>query len=184
MIFFKIILPSIICTLIIVTTQISIEYYPISFGLVLGLINWKNYKFNPYLGLFFTIIISFVCFLLAYISFPLLSTILKPLLGEDLSSFISIEIAAFVIGPLLVFFSYSYIFNYPKKSIITRNIILGVIIILVFVSTLFFILPDSKITTLLKDIKLRHYTIWQIVMALGIQLIIYQKEIFFRLKSL
>lgn len=184
MIFFKIILPSIICTLIIVTTQISIEYYPISFGLVLGLINWKNYKFNPYLGLFFTIIISFVCFLLAYISFPLLSTILKPLLGEDLSSFISIEIAAFVIGPLLVFFSYSYIFNYPKKSIITRNIILGVIIILVFVSTLFFILPDSKITTLLKDIKLIHYTIWQIVMALGIQLIIYQKEIFFRLKSL
>ena len=168
----KIILPPIICLLIIVLTEMGIEYYPLSFGLIIGFINWNNHKYGISIGIFLSLLASYTSFFIAFFTFPLLFEAFKLLFGEDTGSVTALAISSFIIAPLLVFFLYKYVFHYSKTKI-TNYIILVSVLILITV----FYLSDSQYFNFIKVLKLDHYGIWQVIMALAIQTIIYQKEI-------
>lgn len=170
----KIILPPIICAVILISTKIGIEYYPLSFGLVIGFINWNNHKNGLFIGIILSLLASYLSFFIAYFTVPLSFQIFKPLLGQDIGGVTALTISTFILAPLLVFFSYKFVFNYSKTKI-TKYIILFTIFILILVSFLFAFFSDSQYIRYLKSIRLDHYTIWQMIMALAIQLIIYQK---------
>ena len=172
----KIATPSILCAILILITKMPIEYYPLSFGLVLGILNWNVHKYNSYLGTFLSIITSYASFFIGYFSFPIIAEILKPLFDEDKSTLIAMTIAPFIIAPLVAFFLYKFIFNFPEKKV-TLIVIISSIFLLVFISLIH--IWNSETIQLEYEFNeiLNSYTLWQIVMLLTIQLLIYQKEI-------
>ena len=172
----KITLTPIICVLIIMSTQIGIEYYPLSFGLVIGFMNWNNYKYGLFIGIILSLLASYFSFFIAYFTVYLLVEIFNSILGQDTGGVTALLVSSFIIAPLLMFYLYKFVFNYSRTKV-TNYIILYAVILLIIISCLFYYFTDYKFVRFLKRIRLDHYTIWQIVMALGIQLIIYQKEI-------
>ena len=71
--YLKIITPPIFCVIIIVFTKMSIYYYPLSFGFIIGLFNWKKHKHNPYFGTILSLIVSNVSFWLAFLCIGIFS---------------------------------------------------------------------------------------------------------------
>lgn len=66
----KLILPSILCALIIILFKVKLDYYPIFFGLIIGIINWGKTKYNPFLGVLLSLLASLVIFFVSYFSIP------------------------------------------------------------------------------------------------------------------
>lgn len=181
-IFLKVLTPSFLCAILILITKIPIEYYPLIFGLVLGIFNLNTHKYNSYLGIFLSIIASYASFFVGYFSFPIIAEILKPLFSEDKNTLIAMVVAPFIIAPLVTFFSYKFIFNFPEKKVV----------VFVIISSIFLLVCISLIHILNSEtIQLEHefneilnsYTLWQITMSLAIQLLIYQKSIWNTQKS-
>ena len=168
----KIILAPIACVLIILSTQFGIEYYPLSFGLVIGFINWNNHKYGLLIGIILSLLASYISFFIAYFSVYLLFEIFKLFLGQDNGGVAALMVSSFILSPLLVFFLYKFVFNYSLTKI-AKYIIFTSILILIIV----FNFSDWQYFKFLKNTRLDHYTIWQIVMALAIQLLIHQKVI-------
>jgi hypothetical protein len=115
--YLKIILPSILCFIVIITIKMDIEYYPLSFGLIIGFINWNNHKYGISIGIFLSLLASYTSFFIAFFTFPLLFEAFKLLFGEDTGSVTALAISSFIIAPLLVFFLYKYVFHYSKTKI-------------------------------------------------------------------
>ena len=168
----KIILAPRACVLIILSTQFGIEYYPLSFGLVIGFINWNNHKYGLLIGIILSLLASYISFFIAYFSVYLLFEIFKLFLGQDNGGVVALMVSSFILSPLLVFFLYKFVFNYSLTKI-AKYIIFTSILILIIV----FNFSDWQYFKFLKNTRLDHYTIWQIVMALAIQLLIHQKVI-------
>ena len=168
----KIILAPIVCVLIILSSQFGIEYYPLSFGLVIGFINWNNHKYGLLIGIILSLLASYISFFIAYFSVYLLFEIFKLFLGQDNGGVAALMVSSFILSPLLVFFLYKFVFNYSLTKI-AKYIIFTSILILIIV----FNFSDWQYFKFLKNTRLDHYTIWQIVMALAIQLLIHQKVI-------
>jgi hypothetical protein len=175
-VFFKIVTPAILCAFLIVITKIPIEYYPLSFGFVLGILNWNVHKYNSYLGTVLSIIASYTSFFIGYFSFSIITEILKPLFSEDKSILIAMTVSPFIIAPSVAFLLYKFIFNFPEKKV-TLIVIVSSIFLLVFISLIH--IWNSETIQLEYEFNeiLNSYTLWQIVVLLTIQLIIYQKEI-------
>ena len=94
---------------------------------------------------------------------------MKDIIIKRISSIFEYWIAiVFISFILLIILSYSKIAKY---------IILFAVFFLIIISYLFYQLSNYYIIKLIKNIRLDHYTIWQIVMALAIQLLIHQKVI-------
>ena len=174
--YLNIILPSIICLIVIVAIKPSIEYYPLSFGLIIGLINFTKYRQTPYLGLLLCLVASYGAFFLGYFSFPLIAGLIKPLLGVDNSGVIGLMVSTSIISPLLLVFLYNFVFRYNKIKFTKLIVICSVaLLIVVFLTNNFF----KELIKLNFDFNqpLDHYALWQLIMATTIQLLIHKKEI-------
>ncbi len=168
----KIIISPILCVLCIYFIIDDLSYYPLSFGLIIGLVNWYYHKYNPFLGVILSLIVSYITFFIAYFSLLITGEIFNFL--SDLGHIIALIISAFIIAPLLVFFAYKFVFNYPKTKL-TIYIILFSVILLVLQAYFFFNYDDFILTDLNKSKIVNPFTIWQVIMALSLQLIITQR---------
>lgn len=122
--YFKIILPAILCVLIIYITKISILYYPLSFGLIIGLVNWKIHKYNPYLGVLLSVMMSLISFWVAFLSMGLFSNLGELITDNtnyrlgDGSKIYYLIISVNMIAPLLVLFLYNMYLIFLKLNFI------------------------------------------------------------------
>ena len=55
----------------------NFDFFPLFFGLVLGISNWKIYKLNSYIGLIICILISYTTYGLAILSMAIYEPIRK-----------------------------------------------------------------------------------------------------------
>ncbi len=171
---FRIILPSILCVLTIKMTNMSIDYYPLSFGLIIALVNWNKYKINYFFGISLCLIFSYIAFFGGYFSIYLTGKIFESL--GDYGKNLALIVSSSFIAPLLIFLLYRVIFCFFKSS--TTYIIIITSIILLSTQLYVALNYDKTFSTNLIDNKIFHpFTIWQVIMALAIQLIIYQKEL-------
>jgi len=173
----QIILPSILCVLIIYITKMSILYYPLSFGLVIGLINWKIYKYNPYSGVLLSVLVSYISFWLAIFSIWLMSNLRELItsntnyeLSEDGAAMYYLLISVYIIAPLLVFFLYKFVFNFSKTKFNLTIIIMSIIILLSIYGINSDYIIDKYPNTL-------PYILWQFIMGIALQIIITQNKL-------
>ncbi|WP_345273401.1 hypothetical protein [Flaviramulus aquimarinus] len=170
----RVILPSMLCAILIHITNISLEYSTLSFGLIIGLINWGGHKYKPLLGVLLSVLASFVSFIIAYLSFAVTGAIFSFMDGDSGSVF-GLAISTSIIAPLLLFFSCTFVFKIPKTRL-TKLVIIFSLIILVSQSYLHYYIDSLSIDFPNYKI-LKPYTIWQMVMALALQLLLNQIEV-------
>ncbi len=152
--------------------KIGIDYYPLSFGLVIGIANWKQYKYSPYIGVVISLIISYVAFFIAYASLPVFIELFK-FLNINYREVLPIVISSFIIAPLLVFVFYKYLFLFAKSKLTVYIMLCSIIsLVIIFCTTVWY----HKLTMFKYEFNeaLNPYTLWQVIMALAIQLIINQ----------
>ncbi|MCF6278834.1 MAG: hypothetical protein L3J14_00630 [Flavobacteriaceae bacterium] len=185
-IWIKILLPSVFLLLAfyILTTlnflkEFGLLYLPISFGLIIGISNWKLSKFKinvykPFLAIFTSILISIISFFLGIFSlglYSILENLLQTTLGEDSVKFLIIIFSVCLVAPLTFICIYRLIFNIPKTKF-SLYVIISNIILLVLCSMFFWDnigVNDSN--------RMLPYILWQIIMALALQLILYQNDL-------
>ena len=68
----------------------SLEYYPLSFGIIIGLSNWDRYKIHPLLGVLFCLILSYLAFFGGYFSIYITNIVFQSY-GELGKNFIIID---------------------------------------------------------------------------------------------
>lgn len=173
----KILAPSILCAIVIISTKMDLDYYPLSFGLIIGLVNWNYHRNNSYFGVILSLVISYASFIISYASTGLLAEMLKPLLGEDKAGIIALTIFPFVIAPLLVFFSYKLVFNYKIKTKFSKIILISSIILLVTMFYVHYNYSEYGRDQQEFNAFLNPYTLWQIIVALALQLLLHQKSL-------
>jgi hypothetical protein len=171
----KILMPSILCILLIYITNMQLEYSTLFFGFFIGITNWDLHKYNLCLGILLSVLVSFVSFLIAYFSFAITGNIFNLIVSGDSGKVLGLNVSTNIIAPLLVFLLYRIVFNISKTRLTTFVIILS-LVILVSQNYLYRYLDSLSINVLESKI-LNSYAIWQIIMALALQLILYQKEI-------
>ena len=176
----KIFLPPIFCALIISTVSMSLEYYPLSFGIIIGLSNWDRYKIHPLLGVLFCLILSYLAFFGGYFSIYITNIVFQSY-GE-LGKILSLLTSTTVIAPVLIIVLFKFIFRINKTSFTWVVILISII----FLTLQFYIAltyGDKATSIDLIDNKILHpFTMWQIVIALAIQLIINQNN-FLKIKK-
>lgn len=169
----RILFPSIICFVIIYITNMSIDYYPLSFGLVIGFTNLGLHKYKALLGILLSVIVSYASFFIAYFSFAITGNIFNFIVSGDLGNILGLNVSTNIIAPLLVFLLYRIVFNIPKTKL-TIIVVLSSVVFLVLQSCFFYYMNSTQIDSFMGKI-LNLYTIWQVIMALALQIIINQK---------
>lgn len=180
----SILIPTIICILLsYMLDKKHIATYPaylmpLFFGIVLGLFNYKYYRHKIYFNqpvqvILISIAISFFCFIFAVFSYPLITNVIGFLFerlpitfGKEAISRLSIYFAMYLVAPFTVLFSFKCVFLFPKGK--TTNILI-ITTLIVFVSLGYIIyieIVGDKLNLL-----------WMPLMALSLQLIIYQSEL-------
>ena len=151
----------------------SLEYYPLSFGLVVGIVNWDVHRYRPILGVLLSLFVSYVSFFIAYFSLGIFGNIRDSILentnfviSDDSMGVLGFVISPFVIAPLLVFFFYRFVFFIPKSKL-TLMTIMFTVLLLAIISYSIISYADNSIV--------KPYILWQLVMAIALQLIINQK---------
>ncbi|MCD9583914.1 hypothetical protein [Tenacibaculum maritimum] len=164
----KIFLAPLLCIISLYFIRISFEYHSLSFALITSMINLKKMKLNLIKGIILNIIFSFIIFIGGYTISLFLMSALEPLFGEDLSGFIGMLIGTYILAPIALFSTYKFIFIWTRGKL-TNNIIVVSIIILIFFNFLIYIniIPY----------KVNNYLIWQLIISLVLQLVLYQKKI-------
>lgn len=158
--------------------DIGLIYYPISFGLIIGLFNWKYLKikiskFKIVSSILVSIIISLSAFFLGIFSLSL-NDFFESILGNDLAKYISIIFGTCIIATLTLYFLYSkaYDIDYELRNYI---IIVLTIIFLIIYLIFHFKFIGEYITNDKLSVLLSPYAIWQFTIALGLQLILNKK---------
>lgn len=172
----RIVVSPLFCFLAIYTTRLGIDYYPLIFGLIIGIVNIKGYKFGSFIGVTLSILASYVTFFIAYFSIPLFALVLKPIFGEDRAASFVMTFSVFILAPLLVFIAYKFVLGYKNVKNI-NYIIITTIFLLVIIHTIhvrYYELTQFKYEF---NESLSPYTLWQVIMALAIQLIMYQDKL-------
>ncbi len=163
--------------------EFGLLYLPISFGLIIGISNWRLFKFKinaykPFLAIFTSILISIISFFLGVFSFGLysiLKNLLKVILEGDNTKFSIIIFSVCFIAPLSLFYLYRLIFIYAQnKTNFYIKLVAIVLLILYFI--IHFIYFNEVNNFKLKSL-FSPYVFWQVIMALALQLILYQKEL-------
>lgn len=184
----KIILPPIVLIIFIyifsileILNDISLLYYPISFGLVLGLFNWKLSKFSNkiILLIIFSIIICIVSFFIGFFSlgvYNLFENTIKLSLGEDDGKMWIIIISTCLIAPIALFQLLKLIFKFKKDKF---NFFVKVItIILLIIQFLcFYKFSNNKIENNSFYNLISPFTFWQFIMIISLQLQLYHEEV-------
>ena len=166
---YRLLLPLVIYFILIWILKVPFGFYPLTFGLIVGLVNWNIHRYKPVFGVFLSVFISYLAFFIAYYSFYITGRVFSFMKGDS-GIVLGIAISTYIIAPLLVFLFYRLVFKL-FISRITVSIITISIILLVLYNYLFY----SKE---LNQESLNSFTIWQMVMILALQLIIYQNKIF------
>jgi hypothetical protein len=175
-IYIKIIMPSVICTLFLSIKSIEdIQYSILLFGFVIGVFNRNVHKYEMDLGAFLSILVSCISYGLGMLSyFGALYLIdffnFETMLNKEIGG-VFLLLSSVVIAPLLLFNLYKFVFKIPKTK--NTNWIIIISIILLVVLSQFFTFKDSKTD----DVYRIFFIIWQVIMALALQLILYQKEL-------
>jgi hypothetical protein len=149
--------------------------FPLVFAIALSVLNFGNYKINQLLGIVLTIMFSYAAFFGGYFSLYITGNIFSFL--SDLGSALAISISAFVIAPLLFFYGLGYLFSINNTSFVYSIKIISILLLSVYA---LLVLGDFIETSFIQSnlSLLNPYNLWQIVMALAVQLIIYEKHIF------
>ncbi len=124
---------------------------------------------------------AYIAFFAAYFSFFLLLS-LKNVIGEDKASLISFIIAPNLIAPLLVFIAYRFIYKYEKSKFTLSIVFLSTSLLLTLSVFIFCFIDSLESNMHIRSINL--FLIWQIIMALALQLIIYQEQILLKRKKI
>ncbi|QMU64983.1 MAG: hypothetical protein GKR88_12240 [Flavobacteriaceae bacterium] len=173
----SIIIAPFLCAVLIVFTKLPLEYYPLSFGLVIAVVNWKISSRNSYLRTFLCVLFSYTSFFAGYFTPHILSNAFVPLFGQDIGGIVALTLSVCLISPLLLFFLFRFIFKYPKKKFVIK--VTAISVITLFLISLFH-------TWNVDTLKFQHefneilnpYTLWQVIMALAIQLLVRQQYLF------
>ncbi len=169
----------------------DIDYYPLLFGLIIGFSNWNIHKFKPYLGTVLSVVVSYVSYGLGILSFFVFLFLIELInkntsyrIGEDDVGIYFHILSPYIIAPLLVFYFYKFVFNVPKTRKTIWIIVISICLLLGLKLFIEFLAKDYIIS--FQDYKfLGKFEIWQFIMALALQLILYQEELksFFKSKK-
>ena len=171
----KITLPAAICVLLFIFLEWDIGYHVLFFSLAIILFNYDKVKYAYATSFIFSVGLSYTAFFVSIALYFGIGYIIMQVIEldklDDISIFgfnskqLLLLIPVAIISPILMFFSYQILFKI-KKSNYFKTIKWTTIIILV----LFGILRQN-----FKDGYSSIF--WQLIMALALQLILYQKEL-------
>lgn len=171
----KIILPSIICAFLFRLFKIDIGYHVLIFGLIIIQFNYNKIKYNFLVSNILSVLLSYITFFISIALYFSIGYIIMQfieldeldgigLCGYNLKELIFLVPVA-IISPRLMFISYQILFNI-KKTKFSKKIQLMTVLSLVL-----FGLMNHSFTDDYSSIA------WQFIMALALQLILYQKEL-------
>lgn len=178
-IFFKVLLPTILCVLITYFAGGGLLFGPLLFGLIVGLVNWNLHKYDPFFGCLFSIILSYIVFAIGWFGLDFWKHIIEYILDDIFfknnisSSDLAFLITTFVIAPLLIYLLYKILFKIPMGKF-TLLIIISSIFILIFISVL---LTDDKKYHIISNFNVWQVINWQLIVMLSLQFMINQKNI-------
>lgn len=153
---------------------LSYFYFPLSFGLVIGLMNYKTTRFKPINSILYNILVSLGSFCLVLSLFYILNALDGIIINKERAA----EIIIFCISPAVVLVSYC-IYYKIKISWYSTCLIFFACILIYTNYTNYEFLDEGLIKKLLKEV----YLIWQLVVAFILQLLVYKddlKEILFK----
>jgi len=172
----RVILPAIICALLILILKQYMEYqFILIFGIAIILFNYGKTRYNFILSFLLSVILSYGVFFLAILIPGVIGFLAmgggldgkKPemILGVNMNSFFYITTVA-IIAPLFMFYCYRILFKTEKIKYFNLIKWVSVVVLLIFgVTNVYSVMEDSILIY------------WQVVMALALQLILYQKEL-------
>ncbi len=173
----RILLPAVLCSLLVLCLMNGYYEYLVilTFGIAIVLFNYGETKYNFILSFLVSVISCYVVFFLSIAISGIIGYLIMGgdvdekieglILGIDINNLLSL-IPIAIISPLLMFYSFQIIFIIEKNRYF--NIIKWFsILILPFLGIVFRGFFDNSYS----------YIYWQVVMALALQVIIYQKEI-------
>jgi len=152
---------------------------PLFFGIIIAIFNFKHYKQKIYFisvlqVLFVSVIISYLCLYLSILLLPLFSSLIGHLSDVIHIPYKKIYVSKFyiftsvyVIAPVSVLWSFSYIFKYPKIKFTRVTIFTFLVLFPVLGYFLKNVISSDTLQMLL----------WMPLMILPIQLILYQEDI-------
>ncbi|RKE97951.1 hypothetical protein [Ichthyenterobacterium magnum] len=181
LLFVKIILPSVICILSFILFKIDIGYHVLFFGIVIMLFNLRKAKYNYLISFISSIGISYLAFFISIGLYFGIGYILMQFIELDKLEEFSIYEYNFknflmllpisIFSPILMFLFYKFLFKINKNKY-TKTIILITIIALIIFGTIKKDFEDENVSAF-----------WQFVMAIAIQLVLYENEISEFIKS-
>ncbi|PQJ21565.1 hypothetical protein [Tenacibaculum sp. SG-28] len=168
--FLKLIYPAFVCIIFIFTTKVNLEYYPLIFGVTIGLFNVKHNRHPVLLGILLCVIASYMSFFAGYLGFFLLLGFFKPLLGEEIGAYIFIILCPFIISPIILYYLLKYLFDIGNNKV-NNYIMFFSIVTLVIIAVVFFLkaqgIYDYDYNSLFSP-----YVLWSFIMAFSIQILI------------
>lgn len=167
-IFFKILLPSFLCPSISFFVN-DLNYYPLFFSLVIVLFNLKKIRFNKFLSIVYSIVMSYAIYSLSFLGYALFGNILDLILPSDLGvqnwsiSDISFLLTLAILSPTLIYYLYKFIIQiiYTKRSLLLYLMSILSLIVL----SLLPIKDDNKFINI--------YNLWQFIVIVFFQLALY-----------
>lgn len=175
----RIILPAIMCAFIVqfcLTNHIG-DYYFWTFPLIIIFFNIEKTKYNITLSCLLSTILSILVYFLSIIIYGVIFSLIDFLFISRSNSYnfifgIDINTLRFlipiaIISPLLMFYCYGILFKI-QKSRFDNFVKLGTIILLIAYTILLMIFKNKENYL---------YVGWQFIMALALQLILYQNEL-------
>ncbi|VVU99185.1 MULTISPECIES: hypothetical protein [Mesonia] len=166
----RIILPAILCVLLILGLKQYVKYQLILiFSIIIVFFNYGKTKYNYLLSFLISIISSYLVFFISFgiylgIGFIFQNIDLEKTGYGIIEKFIFL-IMVLVVPPLLMFYCYRIIFNAEKTNYF-KYIKWSSIIVLVIYGIIRFFHKDDYL-----------FVVWQFIMVLALQLILYQKEL-------
>lgn len=175
--FIKVITPAFLCvTLISVFEQVeyfkynSIYFIISSFGVIIILLNLKKTRNNIFLSFIYSIISCFVIFFSSTFIVGTIDYLINYILptfaldNNTLNKKLQL-ISIAIVSPLMMFYLYKCLFEIETNSFFKKVIIISIIVLVILGLTDILFMDEYL------------YISWQFVMAIALQLILYQKEI-------
>lgn len=166
----KIILPPALCVVIIYFLKTYIDFqFIVTFGIIIILFNKNKTKHSFNLSLLYSILLCFLVLVLSMgvgnLIYIIKDELFINLLPNDFLKRLHI-IPKSIVSPLLMFYSYKLLFKIENTNYFRVIKWTSVLIMIAFgLSNLFFVNENL-------------FVLWQFIMALALQLILYKKEIF------
>ncbi len=175
LLFIRIILPSLICVLLFYVFKLDIGYHILFFGLIIVLFNLSKTKYNYIISFTSSVGLSYLAFFVSIGLYFGIGYILMQFLELDKLDEVSIYeynlknflmlLPVSIISPIFMFQFYKYLFKINKGNYFKVIKWITIIILIIF-------------GIIKKDFEDESASaFWQFMMALAIQLLIYEKEL-------